>query len=269
MGIYALVVQRRWRFGLVVTAICVTWFAFVVDVVIPEISGRRYHYWDYPGLGRNWTAAAITLLERPYRALTLAFDRTAKVTTLLATFGAWLFLPLASPLLLVALPTLFERFWAKNPTFWSTGYQYSLPVSPVLAFAAIDGARRLGPSSRRLLVAAAATGIVLSVFVVRPLGELGDLMSGRRAALTDSCLDAIPPRAPAAASESLVPHLSHRAHIRPVARKSGETYLAVSHDERVDQPLLRRALAGLPIPPRNVRYRLVCQRGAVSVFEAR
>ncbi|MGZ4257166.1 MAG: DUF2079 domain-containing protein [Gaiellaceae bacterium] len=269
MGIYALVVQRRWRFGLVVVATCLAWFAFVLDVVIPEISERPYHYWDYPALGRNWTAAAVTLLERPYRALTLALDRTAKVTTLLATFGAWLFLPLASPLLLVALPALGERFWAQNPTFWSTGYQYSLPVAPVLAFAAIDGARRLGHRSRQLVVAAAATGIVLSAFVVRPLEVLGDLMSAHRAALSDSCLDAVPPGASVAASERLIPHLSHRLVMRPLTRESGETYFAVAHDApATDQALLRRALAGRPIEPRDVRYRLVCRLGAVSVLEA-
>ena len=31
------------------------------------ISGRRYHYFDYPALGRNWTSALVTLAERPYR----------------------------------------------------------------------------------------------------------------------------------------------------------------------------------------------------------
>ncbi len=269
MGIYGLVVQKRWRFGLVVVATCMAWFAFVLDFAIPEISDRPYHYWDYPGLGRNWTAAAVTLLERPYRALTLAFDRTAKATTLAATFGAWLFLPLASPLLLVALPTLGERFWAQNQAFWSTGYQYSLPVSPVLAFAAIDGARRLRPQSRRALAAAAAVGIVLSAFVVRPLGVLGHLMSAHRAVLSDSCLDAVPPEASVAASERLIPHLSHRSVVRPLAREAGETYFAVAHDApATDQDLLRRALAGRPIAPRDVRYRLVCRRGAVSVLEA-
>jgi uncharacterized membrane protein len=269
MGIYTLVVQRRWRFGLVVVATCVAWFAFVLDVVIPEISDRPYHYWDYPALGPSWTAAAVTLLERPYRALTLAFDRTEKVTTLLATFGAWLFLPLASPLLLVALPGLAERFWAQNPSFWTTGYQYSLPVSPVLAFAAIDGARRLRPQSRRLLIAAAATGLVLSAFVVRPLAVLGDLMSAHRAALSDSCLDAVPPSGSVAASDRLIPHLSHRSVVRPLTRESGETYFAVAHDAPAsDQELLRQALAGRPIEPLDVRYRLVCQRGAVSVLEA-
>ena len=40
MGIYALVVQRRWQFGLVVAAVCTAWFALVLDVVIPAISGR-------------------------------------------------------------------------------------------------------------------------------------------------------------------------------------------------------------------------------------
>jgi len=74
MGLYALLVQRRARFGLAVTALTAGWFVAVLGLVIPAISGRRYHYFDYPALGRNWTAALVTLAERPYRAVTLALE---------------------------------------------------------------------------------------------------------------------------------------------------------------------------------------------------
>jgi uncharacterized membrane protein len=263
MGLYALVVQRRWRLGLTVVAACLGWFALVLDVVIPAISGRPYHYWDYPALGKTWSGAAVTLLERPYRAVTLALDRAAKAVTLAETLGAWLFLPLVSPLLLVAPPALAERFWAHNPAFWSTRYQYSLPVAPVLAFAAIDGARRLRPFSRQAVLAAAACGLVLSGFVVRPLEGLPEFMSARKAELSDACLDRIPPQASVAASQRLIPHLSHRPEIAPLSRDSGQRYLAVAHNAASDRLLLRRVLEG------RLPYRLVCRGGVVAVLEAR
>ena len=258
MGVYALVVQRRRRFGLAVVMVCLGWFVLVIDVVIPGISGRRYHYWNYPALGRSLAAGAVALLERPYRALTLALDRTTKVVTLCETLGAWLFLPLASPLLLVALPGLAERFWSQNPALWSTRFQYSLPVAPVLAFAAIDGARRLRPAPRQLVLGATACGLVLTALVVRPLAGLSDFMSARLAAATDVCLDRIPARAPVAASGRLIPHLSHRLDVVPLSRLSGQPYLALAHYDRHDGRLAARP-----------GYRMVCRRGAVTVLEAR
>ena len=75
--------------------------------------------------------------------LATPFDNLTKLETLAATFGAWLFLPLVSPLLLVAVPTVAERFLAGNPSFWTEKFQYSLPIAPILAFAAIDSLSRL------------------------------------------------------------------------------------------------------------------------------
>jgi uncharacterized membrane protein len=269
MGLYALVVQRRGRFGLAVLGVCAAWFALVLDVVIPAIAGRAYHYWDYPGLGPTWPRGLLTLVERPWRGLTLALDRDEKLATLAATLGAWLFLPLASPLLVIALPSLCERLWAADPSLWSTRFQYTLPIAPVLAFAAIDGARRLRADARLLVAGAVVAGLVLTVLVVRPLGGLGGYMSARRASLSDSCLDRIPPYATVAASERLVAHLSHRRVIRPLARERGEAYLAVAQgSSRPDRILLASALAGRRIAPRRVRYGVVCRGGAVTVLRA-
>jgi uncharacterized membrane protein len=255
--------------GLAVVAVCVAWFGIVLDFVIPAISGHPYHYWEYPGLGRSWPRATLTLVEKPWRGLTLAVDNGRKVLTLLASFGAWLFLPLASPLVLVAIPALAERFWAHDPAFWTTRYQYTLPVAPVLAFAAVDGARRLRRHARVLVAAMATVSLVLTAFFVRPLAGFSRYMSAGRAALADSCLDRIPPTAPVAASQRLIPHLSHRLDIRPLAREQGETYLAVA-DDRVasDQSLLASALAGHRLGPERTRYRLVCRRGGVTVLGA-
>jgi uncharacterized membrane protein len=253
MGVYAAVVQRRGRFGLAVLGVCFAWFVLVLQVVIPSISGHRYHYWNYPALGRTWPAAAVALLERPYRAVTLALSTATKRVTLLETFGAWAFLPLASPLLVVALPSLAERFWSQNPALWSTRWQYSLPLAPVLAFTAIDGARRLRPVSRQAVFATAACALALSAFVVRPFEGLPRLMSARRAALIDSCIDRIPPQAPVAASDRLIPHLSHRPEVTPLWRDPDQRYLAEAGKAQRD--------------PRG--YRLVCRRGPVTVLEAR
>jgi uncharacterized membrane protein len=252
MGLYALVVQRRGRFGLGVTVLAGGWFALTIGAIVPAIAGHRYTYWDYPSLGPSWTRAPLAAARRPWRALAALVDRSGKRETLAATFGAWLFLPLASPLLLVAIPTLAERFLAKNPSFWSAKFQYSLPIAPILAFAAVDSLSRL--RGLRLLGAAGllACGLVLTLAVVRPLRGLTSYMPAGRAVAIDACLDRIPPQAAVAASGSLIPHLTHRLRIDPLFRQENDSYLAV---------------AGARGHPRG--YRAVCRGGGVTVLRAR
>ena len=254
MGVYAAVVQRRGRFGLGVVALAGAWFAITIGAIVPAIAGRRYHYWDYPSLGPSWTSAPLALASRPWRVLATPFDKLAKLETLGATFGAWLLLPLVSPVLMVAIPTVAERFLSGNPSFWSDRFQYSLPIAPILAFAAIDSLSRLRGARLRGLGAAGvlACGLVLSLAVIRPLQGVFEYMPATRAAAIDSCLDRIPPQAAVAASGALVPHLTHRRRIDPLFRQEHDRYLAV--DGR----------AG-----RAPGYRRVCKRGGVTVLRAR
>jgi uncharacterized membrane protein len=253
MGLYALVVQHRPRFALAVCSVALGWFAVTIGAIIPAISGHRYHYWDYPSLGPSWTRAPFALARRPWRAVTLLFDRALKRHTLAALFGAWLFLPLASPLLLVALPTIAERFWAGNPAFWTTRFQYSLPLAPILAFATVDAVSRLRGRSRLAVFGVLAASLVLSIAVVRPLGGLSRYMSASRAAATDACLDRIPPAASVAATGRLIPHLTHRSRIYRLGRERGTQFLAVAGNR----------------DPSHAGYGLVCRSGVAAVFEER
>lgn len=249
MGLYAVVVQRRPRFGLGVMSLAVAWFVVVIGAIMPAISGHRYHYWDYPSLGPSWTRAPLAIVRRPWHVLAAVFNRAEKRTTLTATLGAWLFLPLFSPLLLVAVPTIAERFLAGNPAFWSEKFQYSLPIAPILAFAAIDTLSRM--TRLRLLAVAGvlACGLVLSLAVVRPLQGLSGYMTATRAGEIDECLRRIPPNASVAASGALVPHLTHRLEIDPIFRQDEDAYLAVEGS------------AG-----REQGYRRVCRDGGVTVL---
>lgn len=252
MGVYALAVQRRGRFGLGVVAVAGMWFVVTVGAIVPAIRGRPYHYWDYPTLGRSWARAPLVFARRPWATLAALFDRRVKRATLAATFGAWLFLPLLSPLLVVALPTVAERFLAGNPAFWSEHFQYTLPLAPILAFAAVDSLSRLPRGRAAGAAAVLACGLVLTLGVVRPLRGLGGYMSAGRAAAIDDCLDRIPPQASVAASSRLIPHLTHRLQIDPLFRQEHDRYLA---------------LAG-PVPAPS-GYRPVCSGGGVRVLRAR
>jgi uncharacterized membrane protein len=249
MGLYAVVVQRRPRFGLGVMTLAGAWFVVVIGAIMPAISGHRYHYWDYPSLGPSWTRAPLAIVRRPWHVLASVFNRGEKRATLAATFGAWLFLPLVSPLLLVAVPTIAERFLAGNPAFWSEKFQYSLPIAPILAFAAIDTLSRMTRLRSLAVAGVLACGLVLSLAVVRPLEGLSGYMTAARAGEIDECLRRIPPHASVAASGPLVPHLTHRLEIDPIFRQDDDAYLAVEG----------RAV-------RDPGYRRVCREGGVTVL---
>jgi uncharacterized membrane protein len=224
LGVYAAVVQRRRRLGLAIVAICAGWFVALLRVVIPAIGGGPYLHWTYDALGSGPASAAVHVIRHPLQSAELFFSPAEKLKTLGALLSAWLFLPVLSPLFLLALPGLAERFWSSNEQLWTTHYHYSLVAAPILAFAAADTLARAarwwtGRRRRALLVAAAAAlpaaNLLLSGFLVRPLAELGTYVSSGRAAEIQSCLDTIPAGASVAASPYLVPHLTHRAHIYP------------------------------------------------------
>ena len=275
MGVYALLTQRRRWFGLAVLGAATAWFTITIDVIMPAISGHAYLYTgNYGRLGGTLTRDLVTLLKRPYLSVSLLFDRAAKIRTLAELFGAWLFLPLMSPLLLLALPSLAERFWSSNPSLWSTSYQYSLPLAPILAYAAIDSTSRLQrllPVDRRRKLACAIApavlivGVGLVAWVVRPLAALTEYMSSAQAAAIDTCLATIPANASVAASQHLIPHLSHRLQIYPLYEERTPQYIAVA-DEPISSPETTSRHEVSTLRTSLGHYTLLCQGGATRVF---
>jgi uncharacterized membrane protein len=215
-------VQRRWRLGGALVAVAVPWFLIVLKAIIPAISGERYAHWEYTALGSGPGAAVRHIVTHPIDTLRLLVTPATKRTALLNLFAPWLLLPLASPLLIVALPALAERFLADRPEFWAQGFHYSLVVAPILAFAAVDSAvrlRRVVPEPRRALVPTLlGVGVVLAgaYFTfgrLKPLDELRRYTGPAQIADIEACLDTVPADASVAATSALVPHLSHRRRV--------------------------------------------------------
>ncbi len=239
IGVYVAVAQRRWRFGLAVTAISVAWFTAVIEVIMPAIAGAPYGHWTYDALGNGPLAALFHVSRHPIDSLKLLFTPLQKVRIWIALFGPWLFLPILSPLLLVTIPSLAERFWSSNPLLWTTSFHYSLLIAPILAFAAVDSlerVQRLLPGfiswARRLVPSAGPLGVLLAtvvstfVFVI-PLDELATYVPSTQVAQIQSCLDVIPAGATVSASNFLLPHLSHRREIYLLNLKTDAEYIAI------------------------------------------
>jgi uncharacterized membrane protein len=277
LGLYVALVQRRFLVGAVLTALSGAWTLVAVTVVLPALGGSPYRHWLYGELGSGPLSAAVHVVTRPLSSLRLLFEPTRKVELMAGLIGNWLCLPLVSPLFLVVVPALLERFWASDPNIWSFRFQYSMLEGPILAFCAIDSVARLrawlGPRAPRLLwpavvAALAAVSLLASAVAVRPLTELTTYVSAAQAARIQSCLDVIPPDASVAASNFLVPHLSHRRQIYVISVSTDADYLAVDvstyrrhfapGEEDQLRQTVRSALAG--------SYGAVCSRDMTVVL---
>ena len=232
LGFYIVVVQRRYILGAVLMVLNVLWFGLLIGAIMPALAGGPYRHWTYQGLGDGPVAAVKHIFTEPFDSLKLLFVPVAKTRVWIGSFGNWLFLPLLSPLTLVALPYFFERFWNDQPTLWTFHMQYSMLPAPILAMASIDTLARIKSRWRwrvslpaRMPEAIAGlvlvTTVVASFAILRPLDDLTKTVSPATAAAIQSCLDVIPSSAAIAASQELLPHLANRRQIYGIPTEVG------------------------------------------------
>jgi uncharacterized membrane protein len=272
---YVAIVQRRWRFGGAIAAASLAWFALAFKVLIPAFAGgRAYSHWSYDALGSTPGSALENLVRHPIRSVKLFVTPHTKQVALFNLFGSWLFLPLVSPLLIVMLPTLAERFLSSVPSYWAQGFHYSLVIAPMLAFAAVDTTKRARErmTGRAALVRAAAiaallVGLYFTFGRLRPLDELDRYATDAQAADIRACLATVPPDASVAATSALVPHLSERRSIwvidiRPVPRAQ---VLAIDLATWI-YPRTAADLGALTRRALRSGYGITCSRGATVVL---
>jgi predicted membrane protein DUF2079 len=205
--------------------------------VIPALGGGvAYRHWTYDALGTSPGATVAYVVQHPVQSAQLLFTPAEKIRVWIGSFAAFALLPLASPILIVAVPSFLERFWSTSTNFWSFHYQYSMLPAPILTFAAIDTCARIQRLMRGrwpavggtvLPATAAVAGVVLTFVFIRPLAEMTSYPSAARAAEIQSCLDRIPATASVAASNTLVPHLSHREQVYEITLHPTADYIAV------------------------------------------
>ncbi|KAA1378188.1 DUF2079 domain-containing protein [Aeromicrobium fastidiosum] len=160
------------RRGTALAAGAIAAMALVLLVIVPAFNaGGSYAYSGTLGGDRGIVA---TLLE--------ASDR--KLATVVLTLAITGLAALASPWVLVVLPTFAWRFAGDVPFYWGTEWHYSLVLMPIVFVAMIDAIRR-----RPLLRWATPVGLVVGAFM---------LVSSPVAALIEPATYREPPRADAA-----------------------------------------------------------------------
>jgi uncharacterized membrane protein len=265
IALYLIVSQRRYRLGFAIASAGLLWIWVVTKLIVPAIAGHSYGYWAYGALGDSAIAIAAGIVARPWEAVVQLVNSGMKIKTLLLTVGAWAFIPAISPIVLVAIPLIAERFWSTNDLLWGTTGQYSLLLAPVMSFAAIDGIARLQSTharvARALPVLVLSSAIALTFVVVRPARGMHPMIGATRAKLVEQCLRLIPPSASVAASDVFISHLSHRKAILPLFARRSESYLAIDLSDAVGHRALRNVLASKP-----PAYEATCYKGETIVL---
>lgn len=226
LGLYALVVERRVRWGWITTALALAWAFLAVFVIQNRFAAGNIHWGRYGYLGDTPGAMVAALLTRPDLVWTqlVAAQAGAYLWKLLWPTG---FLALLAPeALLLALPSLAVNLLADFPPMHQVHTLiYAAPIVPFVLAAAVMGLARLrGWLQRaawgRLVVPVMAAVIVALALVDQRLhGYLPGSGNALALTVTDhhrraaAIIAQIPPDAKVSAQDRLNPHVSGRATI--------------------------------------------------------
>lgn len=223
-GIY-LISLRQIRRGLLTLFVGILWFSLVMGVFMPYFRGQGgYHYWTYIQFGPDLPSAIRATLKNPLLVIRVLFAPAAKLLSYWYTFYPFLCLSFLSPLFILMIPLLAERFLSAQPNYWSMHYHYSAVISPVIVMASADGLARLirlaGADRLRSAIGILCGSIILllnlHLLPRQPLWKLteGSYWQSSRSDITGRRAVAMIPReASVAAQAPVVPHLSQRRHI--------------------------------------------------------
>jgi len=213
------------RIGLATAGAAALWFALVVWVMIPAVSGHSAHYEAlYGGVGLSAGGIVETAFTNPGEITSRVFSSESGdfAWKLAAPFG---FAPVLAPApLLLGLPQYFLDVVSDVPWTRTITFRYAALPLVALAIAMVEGVaflrRRVG---RRAEVAAAVFVVGWAIFGTlawgpSPIGAeyhrgwwppaTDDRINAKRAAI-----DLVPEDASVSASYTFVPQLSRRAEI--------------------------------------------------------
>src|SRR2546421_32306 len=140
LGLWSMLLQRRWRSGLLLLLLALTWTSLALLVIhLNSPTGQPLLAARYAYLGNSPLQIAHTFLAPPASILKQhLLDRAHRtyLASLLAPAG---YLPLLAPwILILALPTLALNLLSSNPGMYSGLFQYNAEIVPILIFSTIE-----------------------------------------------------------------------------------------------------------------------------------
>ncbi len=139
-GLWSMLLQRRWRSGLLLVLLTLAWIVvglLVVHFFSPFGHSLLLSRFSY--LGGNPLQIAHTLLVHPVGTFKQHVLERSHFTYLSSLFAPAGYLPLLAPWVLVlALPTLMLNLLSTDPGMYSGIFQYNAEIVPILIFATIE-----------------------------------------------------------------------------------------------------------------------------------
>ena len=220
-GVFLVVRFGDWKRGAILTLGCLSFFWILITKIMPGF-GQAFIYMPshLAEIGGKGIMGGVVEIAR---MIVYPESKQEVVFFSLLSFG---FLPLLSPASWILLAEECLQRFVGTPisTRWQLGYQYNCILAPVLAWGAIEGAKRiqglLGVIWTRgitgILVAVVGAGIVITQIQVLPAGN--DLLDKKFYDLSRTndareVLGQIPFAASVGALNNYGPQLSHREGI--------------------------------------------------------
>ncbi|GIW09250.1 MAG: hypothetical protein KatS3mg061_0307 [Dehalococcoidia bacterium] len=223
----ALLVVRRWRWGLALLIVGASWLLVTVGWAVPHFQNAPVYYFvvRYGWLGDSIPEILLTVLTRPLWVLSqlATAPRLEYLVRLLGPLG--LLPPLGLPIFALSLPTFGYLLLSNYKEQYDIVNQYSAPLLPFLMagtilacswlarwrpFRSVAGRYAL---ASYVLVAAVATTIA---FGPTPLGRRHDpeqFMIDNHTRFAQEAFRRIPPDASLSVQSDLLPHLAHRREV--------------------------------------------------------
>jgi len=192
------------RTAIFITAAAALWLALWIGFLLPLLKGGSYIY-----IADRFLAQGLTFgLER--------------VEALLWLFGPLAFLPLISPILVIALPSIIENMASNWPPQYMMLGQYSAYIVPVIFVAAIKGVKVLGNRGMNLhrafpaicLLLVFSTAITIGFVESRYYGisERWHPPSEQHVLALERAVELVPPDASILTQNNIFPHVSRRGN---------------------------------------------------------
>ena len=233
------------RKGLISAGLGAAWLFLALKLFIPFFSSKGgYRYWDYGTFGTGPLDSIRTIFRNPGLLIRTLVTPATKLRTGWLIFSPFLFLACFSPLVILMIPLLAERFLSNIEHYWMPAFHYTATISPVMAMASADALGRLSGlikeiRVRRLLVTSLSfiiLGINLYLLPSFPLWKLTDSAYRHRTPGDRAGYDAlsiIPREASVTAQNNIAPHLSHRRNlflIKPLGFAPESDYIIASSE---------------------------------------
>lgn len=257
IGVYLLLFERDWKWGVPLAGVGVAWALVVTLWVIPALglpddSASLYPQLNYFGLtGGSYQEIVAAVLRDPLVFVRQMFDRAGLQALWRVFLPVGFVMPfLAADWLLIVLPSMAYMLMSSLPGMHRLEDWYMASILPgffaAIAVGLVRLPRRWAPWLTTGLLCSTVAGFAL--FSTIPPGaryqpELYQVTDHQR--LAAEAVAAIPPEARVATQDPYVPHLTHREHIY--------LYPWISIDEKnIDYLMLDRNAHPYPLQPQQM-----------------